>query len=87
MATRATIEELARWLKARDDILLLGHVSPDGDAVGSCLAVWHALRALGKRAAVALPGGVPRMYAYLPGADQAQDTALPPPPCRFLAVR
>lgn len=69
MPTRVTIDALAEWLLAQDDILLLGHVSPDGDAAGSNLAVWHALTALGKRAAVYLPDGIPRMYAGMPGAS------------------
>ena len=88
MAKRVTIERLAAWLKEQDDILLLGHVSPDGDAAGSGLALWHALRALGRRAAVCLPGGIPRMYAGLPGADHVMDTGakLPFAPKAALAV-
>ena len=74
MSQRVTIEELARWLKAQDDIVVMGHVSPDGDTAGSALAVWHALRAMGKRAVVCLPGGIPLLYAGLPGADQILDT-------------
>ena len=69
MPTRVTIDALAEWLRKQEDIVLLGHVSPDGDTAGSALAVWHALRALGKRAVVCLPGGVPKLYAWLPGAD------------------
>ena len=79
MASRVTIDQLARWLKDRDDIVLLGHVSPDGDATGACLALCLALRALGKRACVRLPGGAPKMYAWLPGAGEALDSAVPPP--------
>lgn len=74
MSQRVTIEKLAEWLKARDDIALLGHVSPDGDTTGTNLALWHALRALGKRAMVCLPGGTPLLYASLPGADKIVDT-------------
>ena len=73
MATRVTIEALAAWLRERDDFILLGHVAPDGDAVGCCLGVCLALRAMGKRAVACLPGGVPRMYAWLPGAGDALD--------------
>ena len=35
MTRTATIDGMARWLAARDDIALLGHVSPAGDAAGS----------------------------------------------------
>ena len=88
MSRRVTIEALAEWLKAQDDVVLLGHVSPDGDAVGSNLAVWHALRAMGKRAVVCLPDGVPRMYIDLPGATEAvlPEAPLPFAPKAALAV-
>ncbi len=81
MSRRVTIEALAEWLKRQDDVVLLGHISPDGDAVGSNLAVWHALRALGKRAVVCLPDGVPRIYIDLPGATGA---VLPEGPLPFV---
>ena len=89
MSQRVTIEALAQWLKARDDVVVMGHVSPDGDAAGSTLAVWHALRALGKRAVVCLPGGMPLLYAWLPGAELILDTdgeALPFVPQTAFAV-
>lgn len=88
MSQRVTIDALAEWLKPRDDIALLGHVSPDGDATGSTLALWHALRSMGKRAAVCLPGGMPLLYASLPGASSIVDTGKPLPfvPQTALAV-
>ncbi|MBR6766876.1 MAG: bifunctional oligoribonuclease/PAP phosphatase NrnA [Clostridia bacterium] len=78
MAARTTIEALARWLKDQDDILLMGHVSPDGDTTGSCLAILHALDSLGKRAEVRLPGGIANLYRFLPGADRAVDSCQAP---------
>ena len=89
MSQRVTIEQLAEWLRAREDIVIMGHVSPDGDATGCALAVWHALRALGKRAVVCLPKGVPVLYKHLPGAHQVMDTEagqLPFAPKTALAV-
>lgn len=64
------IEQLAQWLKERDDFILIGHVSPDGDTTGSCVAAMLALRALGKRAMVCLPGGVARIYAAYSFAEE-----------------
>ena len=88
MSKRVTLEALAEWLLSRDDIALMGHVSPDGDAVGSNLAVWHALRALGKRAVVCLPEGVPGLYSWLPGAEAVVSTgdALPFAPKAALSI-
>lgn len=77
MAARITIEQLAQWLKAQDDILLIGHVFPDGDSTGSCLAIMYALEKLGKRVEVRLPGGVAGMYKNLPGADRAVSDRAP----------
>ena len=79
MTKRVTIDALAEWLRDKDDIALFGHLSPDGDAVGACLGLWHALRALGKRAVVCLPGGVPSLYADLPGAGDVVDADAPLP--------
>ncbi|MBR3272917.1 MAG: DHH family phosphoesterase [Clostridia bacterium] len=89
MSQRVTIEQLTDWLRDRDDIVVMGHVSPDGDATGSTLALWHALRAMGKRAVVCLPGGMPLLYTWLSGADQILDTetdTLPFEPKTALAV-
>ena len=88
MPTRVTIEALAGWLLEQDDIALLGHVSPDGDAMGCCLALKLALQALGKRAEVCLPGGMVKMYRWLPGAGEILDPADPLPfaPKAALAV-
>ena len=73
MSQRVTIEELAQWLKVRDDIALMGHLSPDGDAVGSVLGMWHLLRAAFHETPVQitamLPDGVPMDLDWLPGAE------------------
>lgn len=57
------MRELGDALRAYDCWAVLGHVNPDGDAAGSCIALALALRALGKRAFVYLPGGLPSDYA------------------------
>ena len=52
--------------------VLLAHVSPDGDALGSALAVGLALRDLGRSPVVSFgddPFEVPRILAFLPGQD------------------
>ena len=79
MTRRATIEELARWLRACDGFAVIGHVSPDGDAAGSCVAVAMALRAMGKRAFACLPGGMPKMFSRFAGADGVIAAGAKPP--------
>lgn len=56
------LNDLAAFLKAHDDYAVLGHINPDGDTSGSCIALCLALKALGKRAFVYLPGGLAKMY-------------------------
>ncbi len=63
MPNNASIREIAQWLKSRDDFAIFGHVSPDGDAIGCCIATALLLEKLGKRAFVVLPGGRPKRYA------------------------
>lgn len=46
------VVECAEWLKERDNILLLTHVRPDGDTLGSAAALCSALRRCGKNAAL-----------------------------------
>ncbi len=56
-------------------ILLVTHVSPDGDAIGSLLGLAHALRARGKTALrLVVDGGVPDYLAFLPGSDAVLPT-------------
>jgi phosphoesterase RecJ-like protein len=65
-------DEVVQRLHAADEVALACHVGPDGDALGSMLALGLALRSLGKRV-VASWGGepfeVPASYAFLPGLD------------------
>ena len=53
-------------------ILVITHVGPDGDALGSLTAVGVALRQLGKQATLLCDDPVPERFSYLPLADQVQ---------------
>ena len=44
-----TLDNILEEIKKADSIVLLGHENPDGDAVGSCLAMKLALEKMGKR--------------------------------------
>ncbi len=64
------LEAIARRLRDAQRVLVTSHVSPDGDAVGAVLAIFHILRAMEAREVVcALANPVPQRYAWLPGAD------------------
>lgn len=59
-----------KLLNAADKILLAGHISPDGDTVGSTLALWHILRKLGKQPQVVFQDDIPQYLRFLPGIDE-----------------
>jgi bifunctional oligoribonuclease and PAP phosphatase NrnA len=52
---------------AAHHILILTHIGPDGDAVGSLLGLGKGLQALGKTVLMACSDPVPERYAMLPG--------------------
>jgi phosphoesterase RecJ-like protein len=60
---------LLQRLRAAARVLLVLHVRPDGDSIGSTLAMAAALRRLGKEAVVIAPDPIPPNLAFLPGAD------------------
>jgi len=50
--------------------LLTAHRNPDGDAIGSLLGMFHAMRATGREPVAWLPDGVIDLYTFLPGTDE-----------------
>ncbi len=63
----ATLREL---IAASRRIVICGHKSPDGDAVGSSLAWASYLESLGKEVTVCMPDMVPDAISWLPGANR-----------------
>lgn len=49
------------------NIILFGHVLPDGDCIGSVLAVKHYLNDLNKNVYILSQDKIPRIYHFLPG--------------------
>jgi phosphoesterase RecJ-like protein len=62
------VGKICRVIRAEKSFLVTTHRNPDGDAVGSALALRHMLRGLGKGAVVWMPEGVPGYTAFLDGA-------------------
>lgn len=48
-----------------DDLLLIAHVSPDGDTLGSTAALYAALKKCGKKVVAACDGAVPEKLRFL----------------------
>ena len=62
--------DVANAIRARDSFILTSHARPDGDAVGSALALALALDALGKRTTVVLRDPVPQPYLTFPATER-----------------
>ena len=62
------IRQIAEIIQKGRAFLVTSHVRLDGDAVGSELALYEALKSLGKEAVVYNQDRTPQMYAFLPDA-------------------
>jgi phosphoesterase RecJ-like protein len=69
--TRSDLESVADTIRSNDRFLVATHENPDGDALGSMLAMTLALRDLGKDAVMFLTGDrpLPGEYRFLPLAE------------------
>ena len=69
--TNTTLAEIADVIKSHGSFLIAGHVGPDGDCIGSQLALAHVLNQLGKEVTVTLPSDEPvdSTLVFLPGAQ------------------
>jgi len=63
------IEQVLEHIGQRRHFLVTSHTRPDGDAVGSTLALAQILRRMGKTAEVVLGDAVPVIYKPLPHAE------------------
>jgi len=61
--------EIAELLRSGRPIVITTHVNPDGDALGSALAVRDVVVRLGGEARVVLDGPRPATYDFLPDVD------------------
>jgi len=69
-----SIERVLEWLGPRDDFAIASHADPDGDSLGSSLALALALRQVGKRSKVVIGQSMPRRYSWLPSASRVTST-------------
>lgn len=63
------VDAILRALREGERFLVCSHSRPDGDAVGSVLAMGMLLEQMGKRADLVTADRVPLVYRKLPGAD------------------
>jgi len=67
-----------QWAEATEaveqaaSVLIVTHINPDGDAIGSLLGLALTLRARGKKVDAVVDGGVPDFLRFLVGANTVQ---------------
>lgn len=64
-----TLDNIVEEINKANTIAILTHESPDGDAMGSSLAMYNALKSIGKSVDVIIPE-YSRTYEFLPGAAE-----------------
>lgn len=67
--TNASFAEIAAALREHESFVVLSHVRPDGDALGSQIAMGLALQKLGKKVKVWNEEGLLEKFSFLPGGE------------------
>lgn len=62
--------EIRSKIRASENILVVTHIRPDGDAIGSLLGLGLALRQAGKTVQMVSSDGVPASYRHLSGSQE-----------------
>ena len=75
----ATFEEIARAICQHERVAVLSHVRPDGDALGSQIALALSLQQLGKQVHVWNEDGMLEKYSFVPRSDLVTKPPANPP--------
>ncbi len=60
-----SLEKLVQVIKSIDNVYILTHMYPDGDALGSSFVLCRVLQKLGKKAAVKIADGIPEKFVFM----------------------
>src|SRR5512140_848748 len=63
-------QQIGHRLHEAQRVLIVSHIRPDGDAIGSLLGLGLALQNAGKNVQMVLNDGVSKAFRHLPGSDQ-----------------
>jgi len=65
-----TINEVIQQLQQSENIALIAHIQPDGDTIGSCLALAYFLEASGKKVTLYCQDKIPSTLEFLYGHEK-----------------
>ncbi len=66
---KETTKIVQNLLSSPQNVVIVGHRNPDGDAVGSCLGLSFFLKSLGHTASVIMPNDFPDFLKWMPGVE------------------
>lgn len=69
--SESSITYLIKLFEEKSDVLITTHYNPDGDAIGSSLALFHFLASQGIQSKVLIPNELPSFLQWMPGAKDA----------------
>jgi len=72
MSKNATFQEIGQVFRDHNSFIVVSHVRPDGDAIGSILALGHALEGIGKTVRYLNEDGCPESLVFLPGSEKVE---------------
>lgn len=75
LPVNASIEQIGEVLRNHQSFVLISHVRPDGDAIGSQIALGYSLMAAGKSVRLINEDGLPDNLAFMAGSGKIE---LPP---------
>lgn len=64
------IKKIKKLLSEKRKIVITTHNNPDGDAIGSSMAMYHFLKKQGHKVDAIVPNMYPQFLAWIPGADK-----------------
>ena len=71
----ATYAEIGEIFETHDSFAVVSHVRPDGDAIGSILALGHSLEQKGKSVRYLNEDGCPESLQFLPGSEKVEKSS------------
>jgi len=65
-----TMEKIQEKIKLSSSIAIFSHVAPDGDSIGSSIALYLCLKNMGKKVYNIVDDKIPNIYRFLEGSNQ-----------------
>ena len=72
---KAWVHTVSNKFQAAEKILIVSHIRPDGDAIGSVLGLGLSLQLIGKQVQMVLSDGIPQTFHHLSGVEQFKQHA------------